>query len=127
MRILPRHLRDLIDVLDIALDHRNVSGMAPMAANIAFIEVLKAWPLYGATFFDVTVREGPHLSRTTMSASARSKYTVSITTSEVSQQPFSFQQSYADSLPKFIWLAVSQLGIHLMEQRGQVRSSREFT
>ena len=55
MRILPRHLRDLIHVSDIAADHRNLFDLSPMAANIAFIEVLKHWPLYGATFFDVTV------------------------------------------------------------------------
>ncbi len=56
MRILPRHLRDLIHVSDIAADHRNLNNVSPMGANIAFIEVLKAWPLYGAAFFDVTVR-----------------------------------------------------------------------
>ena len=55
MRILPRHLRDLIHVTDIAADHRNLFELSPMAANIAFIEVLKHWPLYGASFFDVTV------------------------------------------------------------------------
>ena len=55
MRILPRHLRDLIHVSDISTDHRNLYSLSPMASNVAFIEVLKHWPLYGATFFDVTV------------------------------------------------------------------------
>ncbi len=63
MRILPRHLRKLINVWDISLDHKMLMGTSALAATISFIEILKHWPLYGATFFDVSVSEsdGPLL------------------------------------------------------------------
>ena len=55
MRILPRHLRDLMRVSDIANVHRTLGGLNPIDANIAFLDVLKLWPLYGATSFSITV------------------------------------------------------------------------
>ena len=76
MRILPRHLRDLIHVTDIAADHRNLFELSPMAANIAFIEVLKHWPLYGATFFDVTVSARSKDKVTNLTFSVDLRFTV---------------------------------------------------
>ena len=55
MRILPRHLRDLMQVSEVAVIHKTLAGTPPMAANIEFLSVLKHWPLYGATVYEVTV------------------------------------------------------------------------
>ena len=55
MRILPRHLRELIHIPDISLVHKTLHGVSPMAANIKFLDVVRHWPLYGATFFEITV------------------------------------------------------------------------
>ena len=55
MRILPRHLRDLINIADIAAVHSGLEGTSPMSANVAFLDILHLWPLYGATFYKVTV------------------------------------------------------------------------
>ena len=61
MRILPRHLRELIDVSEISDVHKTLIGTSAVAANIAFLDVLKHWPLYGATFFEVTVSTSSEL------------------------------------------------------------------
>ena len=55
MRILPRHLRDLVDSGDIARVHSTLKGTDLISANVAFIDILRHWPLYGATMYDVTV------------------------------------------------------------------------
>ena len=87
VRILPRHLRDLMQTNEMSAVYKKLAGMTGLEANIAFLNILREWPLYGATMFDVS-------------------------------------QSALTSLPAKLWLAVSQLGIHLMEQRGQVRNSK---
>ena len=83
VRILPRHLRDLMQTNEISAVYKNLAGMTGLEANIAFLNILREWPLFGATMFDVS-------------------------------------QSALSSLPAKLWLAVSQLGLHLMEQKGQV-------
>ena len=55
MRILPRHIRDLIQVPEIATVHKLCVGMSQIAANIACLHILSQWPLYGASFFEVSV------------------------------------------------------------------------
>ena len=57
MRILPRHLRDLLVIDDIVLLHKTFAGTPCVQINIAFIEILKQWPLYGSTMFKVTVSD----------------------------------------------------------------------
>ena len=54
VRILPRHLRDLQST-EIRAVHETLIGTAPLIANVAFLEILKQWPLYGATMFEVSV------------------------------------------------------------------------
>ena len=55
MRILPRHLRELVDSSDVARVHASLKGTTIISANVAFIDILRHWPLYGATMYDVTV------------------------------------------------------------------------
>lgn len=57
MRILPRHLRELIHIPDISLVHKTLHAVSPMSANIRFLQVIRHWPLYGATCFDVVVSD----------------------------------------------------------------------
>lgn len=55
VRILPRHLRDLMVLSEISSIHRTLMGISPLVANIAFLEILKQWPLYGAVLYEVSV------------------------------------------------------------------------
>jgi hypothetical protein len=54
-RILPRNIRELVREDDISAMHKALTGMDATQANIAFMEVLRNWPLYGATMFEVSV------------------------------------------------------------------------
>ena len=85
MRILPRHLRELISVDDIPVLHKSLARTPPSQAKIRFMHILRHWPLYGATMFTVTAGQG-----------------------------------MGEQLPPRLWLAVSILGVHLMEFKGQV-------
>ncbi|XP_060082957.1 myosin-I heavy chain-like [Ylistrum balloti] len=53
IRILPRDMRTEVKVEDIAVAHKAVMNMTPGQAMLAFIELLKSWPLFGATIFQV--------------------------------------------------------------------------
>ena len=55
MRILPRHLREVVSVLDISHLHQSLIGMSYTGANLAFMDVLKNWPLFGSTVYEVSV------------------------------------------------------------------------
>ncbi|ELU17223.1 hypothetical protein CAPTEDRAFT_210514 [Capitella teleta] len=54
IRILPRHLRDQVQSAEVAKVHASLKGLDIMSANVAFIDILRHWPLYGATMYDVT-------------------------------------------------------------------------
>lgn len=55
VRILPRHLRELTQPADIRAAHETLVGTAALHANVAFLEILKQWPLFGAIQFEVSV------------------------------------------------------------------------
>lgn len=74
MRILPRHLRELINIADIQTVHKTLTGISPIAADIAFLDVLKHWPLYGASFYEVTVSNTMPLVQPVIAYSTYFKY-----------------------------------------------------
>ena len=55
VRILPRHLRELTQPADIRAVHETLVGTPALLANVAFLEILKQWPLFGAIQFEVSV------------------------------------------------------------------------
>ena len=55
VRILPRHLRELTQPADIRAVHETLVGTPALLANVAFLEILKQWPLFGAVQFEVSV------------------------------------------------------------------------
>ena len=55
MRILPRDMRPHVRVEDIVILHKSLSDLTPSQAVLQFIEVLKGWPLFGASVFDISV------------------------------------------------------------------------
>ena len=55
MRVLPRRLREFIHVEEIECAYRTLGGISSVQADIAFLDVLKNWPLYGATIYQVSV------------------------------------------------------------------------
>jgi len=55
VRILPRHLRELTQPAEIRAVHETLVGTPALLANIAFLEILKQWPLFGAIQFEVSV------------------------------------------------------------------------
>ncbi|XP_076097464.1 myosin-VIIa-like isoform X5 [Mytilus galloprovincialis] len=54
VRILPRSMRANIKVEDIVAAHQNLLDMTPNQAILTFIEMLKSWPLFGSTLFEVS-------------------------------------------------------------------------
>lgn len=72
VRILPRHLRDLMVLSEISMVHRTLVGTSPLVANIAFLDILKQWPLYGAVLYEVSVSALPHWSKFSSSLLRRS-------------------------------------------------------
>jgi len=55
VRILPRHLRELTQPVEIRAVHETLVGTPALLANVAFLEILKQWPLFGAIQFEVSV------------------------------------------------------------------------
>lgn len=55
MRILPRDMRPYVKLEDIVILHKSMSDLMPGQAVLQFIEVLKAWPLFGASVFEISV------------------------------------------------------------------------
>jgi len=55
VRILPRHLRELTQPAEIRFAHEALVGTPALLANVAFLEILKQWPLFGAIQFEVSV------------------------------------------------------------------------
>lgn len=55
MRILSREVRPSVRADEIATMHRSVMTLSRHEAVLAFIEVLKAWCLFGATVYAVSV------------------------------------------------------------------------
>lgn len=58
-RILPRELRDKIRLANIAECHKTFAGMKVIETRCASISLIKAWSLYGAAHFHVTVSPAP--------------------------------------------------------------------
>ena len=55
MRILPRDMRPHVRLEDVVILHKSMSDLMPGQAVLQFIEVLKSWPLFGASIFDISV------------------------------------------------------------------------
>lgn len=55
MRILPRHLRDLIRLDDVMANHKRLGKMSQFKAQIDFLRLLQLWPLFGSVMFEVDV------------------------------------------------------------------------
>jgi len=55
VRILPRHLRELTQPAEIRAAHETLVGTPALLANVAFLDILKQWPLFGAIQFEVSV------------------------------------------------------------------------
>ncbi|XP_052766932.1 myosin-I heavy chain-like isoform X3 [Mya arenaria] len=53
MRILPRDMRPLVRLEDIVILHKSMADLMPGQAVLQFIEVLKAWSLFGASVFQI--------------------------------------------------------------------------
>ena len=56
MRILPRDMRPHVRLEDVVILHKAMSDLMPGQAVLQFIEVLKSWPLFGASIFEISVR-----------------------------------------------------------------------
>ncbi|CAL1545802.1 unnamed protein product [Lymnaea stagnalis] len=54
MRILPRDMRCTVRPEEVATTHKTVLDMSPHQAVISFINLLKNWPLFGSTVFEVS-------------------------------------------------------------------------
>ncbi|KAH9515344.1 hypothetical protein Btru_014195 [Bulinus truncatus] len=54
MRILPRDMRCTVRPEEIATTHKTVLDISPHQAVLSFIGLLKNWPLFGATVFEVS-------------------------------------------------------------------------
>ncbi|KAL4238111.1 hypothetical protein ACF0H5_002823 [Mactra antiquata] len=54
MRILPRDMRPHVRLEDIVILHKSMSDLMPSQAVLQFIEVLKSWPLFGASVFEIS-------------------------------------------------------------------------
>ena len=74
MRILPRDMRPHVRLEDVVILHKSMSDLMPGQAVLQFIEVLKSWPLFGASIFEISVSDhitfyipGPSCSKLTMS------------------------------------------------------------
>ena len=57
MRILPCDMRPYVHLEDIVILHKSMSDLMPGQAVLQFIEVLKSWPLFGASVFEISVSE----------------------------------------------------------------------
>ena len=56
MRILPRDMRPHVRLEDVVILHKSMIDLMPAQAVLQFIEVLKSWPLFGASIFEISVR-----------------------------------------------------------------------
>jgi myosin-7 len=79
---LPKHLHPTVQPEDIAAHHQKMAGLSKKDCNLRYLKFIQAWPLYGATIFEV-------------------------------------MQSYTTSLPKNLWLAVNEDGVHIMRRRAK--------
>ena len=79
---LPDYLHDVVLPEDVAAHHAKLAGLTKIECNRRYLKFVQAWPLYGATIFEVL-------------------------------------QSYTTTLPKNLWLAVNESGIHILRRRSK--------
>ena len=79
---LPKHLRGMVQPEDIVTYHQKIKGVSRADCNTRYLKFIMAWPLYGATIFDVV-------------------------------------QEYTPTLPKNLWLAVDEKGVHILRRRNK--------
>jgi myosin-7 len=77
---LPEYLHQAVLPEDVAAHHQKLTGLNKIECNRRYLKFVQAWPLYGATIFEVL-------------------------------------QSYTTTLPKNLWLAVNESGIHILRRR----------
>ncbi|XP_045181128.2 myosin-I heavy chain-like isoform X2 [Mercenaria mercenaria] len=68
MRILPRDMRPHVRLEDIVILHKSLADLTPGQAVLQFIEVLKSWPLFGASVFDISQSYTSSLPKTLLLA-----------------------------------------------------------
>ncbi|KAL3874589.1 hypothetical protein ACJMK2_037577 [Sinanodonta woodiana] len=68
IRILPRDMRSSVMLEDVAAMHKSLVDLMPSQAILQFIEVLKTWPLFGATIFEVSQNYTSSLPKTLLLA-----------------------------------------------------------
>ncbi|KAK3585200.1 hypothetical protein CHS0354_027488 [Potamilus streckersoni] len=68
IRILPRDMRSSVKLEDVALMHKSMVDLMSSQAILQFIEILKTWPLFGATIFEVSQNYTSSLPKTLLLA-----------------------------------------------------------
>lgn len=81
-KCLPPRLLEIITPEQIRVQHQAMKGMNRENAKDAFFNLIKSWPLWSSTLFEVS-------------------------------------QKYATNWPRNLWLAVDQLGLHVLEVRSK--------
>ncbi|GAB1607514.1 unconventional myosin-X isoform X1 [Argonauta hians] len=68
MRILPRDMRPQVKVEDIQAAYKMLTDVSPQQAIMSFMQLLKVWPLFGATVFEVSQSHTSSLPKTLLLA-----------------------------------------------------------
>ena len=135
---LPKHMRQPMQPDDVAKKHRELGSMPGDEANLSFYDFIRQWQLYGSTIFEVLVRKYTSCKKKKKTCSQNSvcfphwrhnhnlHIRKRIWNGVGSQNQMDFtelcafvwrQQSYTATLPKNLWLAVNEQGIHIMKRR----------
>ena len=61
VRILPRHLRELIGIEEIEAEHKILNSTTAFTSNTLFIHILSQWPLFGSSVYEVSVSRVDHI------------------------------------------------------------------
>lgn len=68
MRILPRDMRPHVNVEEISAAYKALNDVSPQQAIMSFIQLLKNWPLFGSTVFEVSQSYTSSLPKTLLLA-----------------------------------------------------------
>ncbi|XP_036363570.1 unconventional myosin-X isoform X1 [Octopus sinensis] len=68
MRILPRDMRPQVKVEEIQAAYKMLNDVSPQQAIMSFIQLLKVWPLFGSTVFEVSQSYTSSLPKTLLLA-----------------------------------------------------------
>jgi hypothetical protein len=91
---------------DVLAHHQKLRDLVKQECNVRLLKFIMSWPLYGATIFEVLVCLVP-------------KHLPAIHILYISAASLTPKQSYTTTLPKNLWLAVNEEGIHIMRRRAK--------